>query len=555
MANLPGDSVAKPAGDVTAQPAEGSTATTAATTTTTATTNHEKKVTFDQGSESEIDHVEKSGDRVSTSDHSGLISLSNEDPPNGDHVAGAVVEDGSQQLQEKTKKKRKPRKRTPASRRGITGFEEFYADAPMTPAEAALGKKDLYSPMRPFSDRIEECIQRYRSRRRLDSERCIMFNKYLFLGGIDSSPRQFTGMAEDVDSLADADAAEVRRMTAIDFVGGAGNRFYDPANAEDWEVDFEAIVKGFLSRSIPDMYMYDEEAIDKAASLVKNFLNYVLMHDVCPEYRDNILAARDICDAAPTELRYVHELRNELPGPFNSAARQLFCNGGADDLDDPKNLEAWYLFRITMLVWAADHQAAKDALIQNAANSTTPPFRVLRTREQQTYRVTEVERPYHKDVVKVKAQLAQAGAGQGDIPAAAAPVALIRAVPDVMEHGWGNVPRPDEITTTTADNIAHEETFLIEDELAAKIVDGMKMRMTVCELGVNESKESGDDDAVVVLRFIKDVDELRVSFDTFLPQYLMTNWKDPVPNDRPAPSVHDKNTDGDGYGDGGVEEV
>ncbi|KAI1638697.1 Argonaute complex, subunit Arb1 [Biscogniauxia mediterranea] len=416
--------------------------------------------------------------------------------------------------------------------------------------------------MRPFSDRIEECIQRYRSRRRLDSERSTMFNKYLFLGGIDSSPRQFTGMAEDVASLADADAAEVRRMTAIDFVGGAGNRFYDPANAEDWEVDFEAIVKGFLSRSIPDTYMYDEEAIDKAASLVKNFLNYVLMHDVCPEYRHNILAARDICDAAPTELRYVHELRNELPGPFNSAARQLFCNGGADDLDDPKNLEAWYLFRITVLVWAADHQAAKDALIKSvAADSTSSPLRVLRTREQQTYRVTEIERPRRKDVAKVKAQLAQAGAEQGDVPAvtAAAPVALVRAVPDVIEHGWGNVPRPDEITTATATAAedVREEMFLIEDELAGKIRDGMKLRMTVCELGVNGSKGDGnndDDAAAVVLRFIKHVDELRVSFDTFLPQYLMANWKDPVPNDRPAPSVHDKekgNKDGD---DEGAEE-
>ncbi|KAI5921299.1 Argonaute siRNA chaperone complex subunit Arb1-domain-containing protein [Camillea tinctor] len=549
MANLPSgsDSDAKSAGNTAAQPTDGGMATTATTTTT---VTHGNKVTSDQEPEPEVDNKEKSGDRDSASEQNRLVSDSNEEPAGGDPVAGATIETlrqggEPQQPQEKKKKKRK-NKKAPASRRNITGFEEFYADAPMTPAEADVEKNDLYSP------RIEECIQRYRSRRRLDSERSNMFSKYLFLGGIDSSPRQFTGMAEDIDSLADADTAEVRRMTAVDFVGGAGSRFYDPSNAEDWEVDFEAVVKGFLSRTILDIYMYDEEAIEKAASLVKNFLNYVLLHDVCPEYRHNILAARDICDAAPTELRYIHELRSELPGPFNSAARQLFCNGGLDDLDEPQNLEAWYLFRITMLVWAADHQAAKDALIKNVTStSSSPPLRITRTREKQTYRVTGTERPRRKDIAKIKAQITQTEVEMVGTPAA--PVALVRVVPDMMEHGWGNVPRPDEMIHL-GDDAAREETFLIEDDIAAKMCDGMKLCLTVCDLGVVDGDKG--DHVDVALRFVKEVGELRVSFDTFLPQYLMTNWKNPVPNDRPAPSAHDVDEGKDMNDvDGGAEEV
>jgi hypothetical protein len=73
-----------------------------------------------------------------------------------------------------------------------------------------------------------------------------MFNKYLLLGGIDTSRRQFTGMVTDKDAMAEADAEQIRSMTAIDFVGGRGSRFYDDSDSENWEVDFEAVAKGFL---------------------------------------------------------------------------------------------------------------------------------------------------------------------------------------------------------------------------------------------------------------------------------------------------------------------
>lgn len=73
-----------------------------------------------------------------------------------------------------------------------------------------------------------------------------MFNKYLFLGGIDSSQRQFTGMADDIDAMAEADTEQILNMTAVDFVGGDGSRFHDRNNPEDWEIDFTEVVKGYL---------------------------------------------------------------------------------------------------------------------------------------------------------------------------------------------------------------------------------------------------------------------------------------------------------------------
>jgi hypothetical protein len=97
----------------------------------------------------------------------------------------------------------------------------------------------------PFR-RIEECIQRYRAKRRFDSPRAFLFDKYLLLGGIDSSQRQFQGMG--LDEAKTATAEEIRAMTARDVIhhGYAGSKFYDPDDTEHWVVDFEGIVKGFL---------------------------------------------------------------------------------------------------------------------------------------------------------------------------------------------------------------------------------------------------------------------------------------------------------------------
>ncbi|KAJ8130936.1 hypothetical protein O1611_g2693 [Lasiodiplodia mahajangana] len=428
-----------------------------------------------------------------------------------DGTAASAAEDPNSQAGVKKKKKTK---RIPKSRRGISGFEEYYADAPMTPAEAAE-KKKLYDPARPFADRIEECIQRFRFRRRLDSQRAAMFNKYLFLGGIDSSQRQFTGMAGDRDVMAEADSEQIRTMTAVDFIMGNDNRFYNPSNSDDWEVDFEAVAKGFLSRTITDLYMYDAKAIQIAADLIKNFLNYVLMHDVCPEYTSNVVAARNVCDIAPTELRQTHELILELPGTFNCAARSLFCEGRVESLDDQENYEALVQFRLTTFLWSLSNEARKSKQrIMKAQDPTT--IKVISTTEE-TYQILEIERPRHKDKMAVDEQLKKRSLN-GKLK----PAGFIRVVPAIMEHGWGNVPRPEEVDLSDAD----EEEFVLEDELLTKFEVGMKIHMTVCELNVG-------------LRFIKEVHDIRVSFDTFLPQYLMANWKDPVPNERPPPSIHD----------------
>ncbi|RYP39145.1 hypothetical protein DL767_002325 [Monosporascus sp. MG133] len=430
-----------------------------------------------------------------------------EENASADDVPFTAGDDAGEPI--KKRKKKRERKGGLTGHKNASGFEEYYADPPITPAEAA-DEKNIYS------HRMEECIQRYRARRRLDQEQTQMFNKYLFMGGIDSQPRQFTGMAMDTEALAEADKDQVRTMTAIDFIGGAGSRFYQFGEDEHWEIDFEGVVKGFLSRTILDIYMYDEVAIEKASKLIKNFLNYVLQHDACPEYADNIMAARNICDIAPLEMRATHELVHELPGIFNRAAASLFCGDerAVDDLDKPENFDKLVVFRLTVLDTCDDPEVRKK-LAELMGDPASICF--LATKEE-TYEVRDIIRPRHKHKKVLEEQLELMQLQDKVKPAGRA---VLR--PAIIEHGYDNLPRPDEVDLSDAP----AEEYLLEDELLAKLERGMKLRLSVCELDVGGLR----------VRIIRDVLDIRVSFDAFLPQALLAKWKDPVPSERPPPSV------------------
>jgi hypothetical protein len=129
---------------------------------------------------------------------------------------------------------------------------EYYCDPPMTPAEYNEETEVIYAPHRPFVDRIQECIQRFRARRRLGPERDMLFSRYLLLGGIDATVRQFQGSRNITDDiLEDSSRAAVREMTADDVVqrGGDGNhnpRFYNPNYPDHWDVDFTGVAAGFV---------------------------------------------------------------------------------------------------------------------------------------------------------------------------------------------------------------------------------------------------------------------------------------------------------------------
>ena len=283
------------------------------------------------------------------------------------------------------------------------------------------------------------------------------------------------------------------------------------------------------------MYMYDAKAIEKAAALVKNFLNYVLAHDACPEHTANIMAARNVCDIAPQEMRATHELLAELPGSFNGAASSLFCNSegegrlrGADNLTSPDNFDQWVIFRLTVLEVSTNTTARAKLASLDAGDASA--LCAIDTQERE-YEVREVRRPRVKYKKMLEEQLLQQGLG-GD---AVKPAGRAVLGPAIIAHGRHGAPRPDEVEADLAAQPGEE--FLLEDGLLAKLEPGMKLRLVTCGLALLSNAGGKNVEQDLGLRFIKEALDARVSFDTFLPQSLMVHWRDPVPNERPAPSV------------------
>ena len=58
--------------------------------------------------------------------------------------------------------------------------------------------------------------------------------------------------------------------------------------------------------------------------MLRNFYNYLLHHEVCPEYRKDILAARNLSEKAEKELLATNRALGLLPGDFNVACSSLF---------------------------------------------------------------------------------------------------------------------------------------------------------------------------------------------------------------------------------------
>ncbi|PGH01779.1 hypothetical protein AJ79_07827 [Helicocarpus griseus UAMH5409] len=205
-----------------------------------------------------------------------------------------------------TKKKKKRSKKSRGKKKG-TGFEEYAVDGPITPAEYEANRGR-------YDSRLETAIQRFQAKRNMNSDRRNVFIKYMSYGGVDVGPKMFEG--NDVRDLMDKDAEDILTATAQASV---------PENRVGWDVDFEMVAKGFLSSVLPKYIgLETEELVEMATGTIRNFLNYVLLHDVCPEYHDNILAARAVCDAAKVELWKAQQAGCWAPGDFNVACSTLF---------------------------------------------------------------------------------------------------------------------------------------------------------------------------------------------------------------------------------------
>lgn len=57
---------------------------------------------------------------------------------------------------------------------------------------------------------------------------------------------------------------------------------------------------------------------------IRNFFTYLLYHDVCPEYNEDLLEARKTCDLAAVELWKNLQVVRQAPGSFNRSCSMVY---------------------------------------------------------------------------------------------------------------------------------------------------------------------------------------------------------------------------------------
>ena len=440
------------------------------------------------------------------------------------------------------KKKKKSKAKSKRGKVQPTGFEEYYVDAPVTPA-IFQEEKGLYDASLPFSERIEIAIQRYVAKRNLDSTRKDLFDKYLAYGGIEAGTNPFGGVGQK--DMKNMDAAEVARMKARHFVAADKDNVSDP----HFVVDFEACAAAFLSSRLPVIYdLTSLQQIKSYTTIIFNFLNYLLHHDVCVDHTSQIYASRTLCILAEKELWQIVQAQTMLPGDFNTACSEIF--GGilrglyttgdeewSQGVDMQRGISPETARKVFKIGLAA--RAGKDIFERYKAQSESKSIKISSVTDV-GFEVTEII-PATTQVLNIYAHKLAKGLQ---------PLGLLRA------KSWRNPTGDDEDLTEEEEAAAanaHQEAkdyeFWVEDHILDKCFVGMKLETTVTELSFGVS-------------YFDAVFGVYCSFHRVLPNAMMYGWREAgprLPMREKAKAARwdeagEKEDDGDGDGgNAGVE--
>ncbi|KAE8351542.1 Argonaute complex, subunit Arb1 [Aspergillus coremiiformis] len=396
----------------------------------------------------------------------------------------------------KKKKKRKPKSKAKHGKGKPTGYEEYYVDAPMTPKEYQE-EKALYDI------RVEEALLRYQKNRRMEPERHGIFMRYLAYGGVDVSPKMFAGV--DERGLQQLDSEQVL------IVKGQTNI---PQECEKLPVDFNAVVKGYLTSYFPYFFSPETEDMVKLATVtIRNFLSYLLYHDVCPEYKENIEEARKSCDIATKELWQNQQFAALTPGDFNKGCSTLFggffFNVQIEDNNWNKQKDSTFLMQSDVA-----RKVVKFGIAGAGTNEQALLFQQLAT--QNALHCVLLQDIHGFEVTAVHP------------PAPDVCLFYQQHAPDLIPVGkligkpYRDPGKPpydlsaDERLALANETFSGSEfEFFLEEDLLRLCYPGMKVITPVWKLN------SG-------LHFFEDVHTVYCSIYTVLSNDLMLNWKKPV---------------------------
>lgn len=174
-----------------------------------------------------------------------------------------------------------------------------------------------------YFSRILTAIQRFERSRKLTPERRDVFYKWLHFGGIIISPNVLGGGQVQEDMDKDQVAAALSQVSVPDDVREELET--TESGSPKYAIDFMGCMRAFLSRSAFNIFGFETKArVELVTTTLERFMDYLMQHDVCPEYHQEVLKTRNFCREATLELWSVAEAQRWLPGEFNIACSTLF---------------------------------------------------------------------------------------------------------------------------------------------------------------------------------------------------------------------------------------
>ncbi len=394
-----------------------------------------------------------------------------------------------------------------------TGFEEYITEGPIKPVEFEQDREDYAEDM-SFTSRIETAVTRFTARRKMHQETRAIFSKYMLFGGMDGGQQMFTGggfMTEETEGLTKKEIAEKTAYYGVSERVMDGFEVFEGVST--WSVDFEATAKGFLSSQfMAQSNWYDVNQIKTATNVLRKFYNYLLLHDVCPEYKHQLMAARKGCDVAEEELPKLAVVDKSLPGGFNTACSTLF-GGNYAGLHAGKG--DWVV-EDDDVGWVED-DAKKVFLAGVAAYGTDEQFAAVEAKLDGTkkpFQVISIEN-LGLEVVAIEFMTEEAKQVYEDprlTSTIVKPMGRLHCIRWEVPHA----PPMDLPKSALEAKKSQKFEFLIDEEILKSCYPGLKMEVCVKELDIG-------------VKWIDYLETTYASFFTWLVNENIREWKEPGP--------------------------
>ncbi|KAK3111808.1 hypothetical protein LTR53_012553 [Teratosphaeriaceae sp. CCFEE 6253] len=382
-----------------------------------------------------------------------------------------------------------------------------------------------YDPEESLISRLETAVNSFNARKMQPNTRNV-FEKLMVFGGFGSNARMFqSGMTKKQMKQEGMDKEEMAQASphfgVIEPVSDAFWNEWERGTKPVWVVDFDTVAKAFLSSVF--MYQFDwyqQSQVATACQVLRDFYNYLTEHSVCPEYADQLVAARGACDLAEEELPKLAVVDRSLPGAFNAACSTLFGGTyanvfitreaqdswaqGADNIGLDHE-EAVNIFRAGLAAYGTAEQCVRAG----APNSGDALGFKTVAEERLGLEIVAVEMP--TDAAKELYAFASNREGFKN---------YIHAMGKLICKRWtipfdAPVDLPKHLMQGKVDQDERFE-FLVEAETLAYCVPGMKMEALVKEADLG-------------IKWIDGIETVYPSFYTWLANEGVLGWKEPGP--------------------------